>query len=401
MNEKELAKMAKEFAKNIKTPEDLSSLTSLLTKQVIETALGAEIEDHLGYEKNQQTDKPNSRNGYSKKILKGSHGEIEIATPRDRHATFEPQLIKKRQNRLTQFDEQITYLYGKGMTTRDITDTFAELYGAEVSPTLVSKVTAAILQELEQWQSRMLDDVYPIIYLDCIHVSIRHEGRVHKKAIYVALGITMQGHKEVLGLWISKNEGAKFWLSVLTDLQNRGLQDVLIFCVDGLSGFPEAIEAVYPKAKVQLCIVHMVRNSVKYVGSKHQKEVCSDLRAIYSSVSEKQASKELENFKQKWNDKYPAIYLSWFNNWKNLITIFEYPADIRKVIYTTNAIESLNSVIRKAIKNRRVFPHDESALKTIFMAVEHASKKWTMPIHNWKPALNRFVIEFEDRIKIV
>jgi len=400
MNEKELAKMANEFAKNIKTTDDLTSFTSMLTKQVIEAALGAEMEEHLGYSKNQQTHKTNTRNGYTKKILKGSHGEVEIATPRDRKGTFDPKLVKKRQNRLTQFDEQITYLYGKGMTTRDITDTFEELYGAQVSPTLVSKVTQAVLLELEQWQSRPLDDVYPIIYLDCIHVSIRHEGRVHKKAIYVALGITMEGHKEVLGLWISKNEGAKFWLSVLTDLQNRGLQDVLIFCVDGLSGFPEAIEAVYPKAKVQLCVVHMVRNSVKFVGSKHQKEVCSDLRTIYSSVSEKQASKELENFKQKWNDKYPAIYQSWFNNWKNLITIFEYPTDIRKVIYTTNAIESLNSVIRKAIKNRRVFPHDESALKTIFLAVEHASKKWTMPIRNWKPALNRFVIEFEGRIKI-
>jgi len=400
MNEKELAKMAQEFAKKIKTPEDLSCLTSLLTKQVIEAALGAEMEEHLGYKKNQQTNKTNARNGYTKKTIKGSHGEIAIASPRDRECTFEPQLVKKRQSRLTQFDDQITYLYGKGMTTRDITDTFVELYGAEVSPTLISKVTAAVLQELEAWQTRGLEDVYPIIYLDCIHVSIRHEGRVHKKAVYVALGITMEGHKEVLGLWISKNEGAKFWLSVLTELQNRGLQDVLIFCVDGLSGFPEAIEAVYPKAKVQLCIVHMVRNSVKYVGSKHQKEVCSDLRTIYSSVSEKQASKELENFKQKWNDKYPAIYQSWYTNWKNLITIFEYPADIRKVIYTTNAIESLNSVIRKAIKNRRVFPHDESALKTIFLAVEHASKKWTMPIRNWKPALNRFVIEFEDRIKI-
>ena len=400
MNEKELAKMANEFAKNIKTADDLTSLTSMLTKQVIEAALGTEMEEHLGYSKNQQTDKSNARNGYTKKILKGSHGEVEIATPRDRNGSFDPVLIKKRQKRLTQFDEQITYLYGKGMTTRDITDTFEELYGAQVSPTLVSKVTAAVLLELEAWQDRGLEDVYPIIYLDCIHVSIRHEGRVHKKAIYVALGITMEGHKEVLGLWISKNEGAKFWLSVLTDLQNRGLQDVLIFCVDGLSGFPEAIEAVYPKAKVQLCIVHQVRNSVKFVGSKHQKEVCSDLRTIYSSVSEKQASKELENFKQKWNDKYPAIYLSWYNNWKNLITIFEYPADIRKVIYTTNAIESLNSVIRKAIKNRRVFPHDESALKTIFLAVEHASKKWTMPIRNWKPALNRFVIEFEGRIKI-
>lgn len=259
-----------------------------------------------------------------------------------------------------------------------------EMYGAEVSPTLVSKVTEAVMKEFESWQSRPTDEVYPIVFLDCINVSIRHDGKVIKKAIYVALGVTMGGHKEVLGLWISENEGAKFWLGVLTDLKNRGLNDVLIFCVDGLTGFPDAIEAVYPKAKVQLCIVHMVRNSVKYVGSKHQKEVCSDLKLIYSAVNEKQASNGLDDFKQKWNDKYPAIYLSWFNNWKNLITIFDYPDDIRK-----------------AIKNRRVFPHDNSAFETIYLAVEHASKKWTMPIRNWKPALNRFVIEFGDRIKNV
>lgn len=401
MNYKELEKIAKSLAKSIKTEEDLSKLSAQLTKLTVEAALGAEMEEHLGYSKNEQTDKSNSRNGYTKKILKGSHGEVEITTPRDRDSSFEPMLVKKGQSRLTHFDKQITYLYGKGMTTRDITDAFMEMYGAEISPTLVSKVTEAVIKEFESWQSRPLDEVYPIVFLDCINVSIRHDGKVIKKAIYVALGVTMDGHKDVLGLWISENEGAKFWLGVLTDLKNRGLDDVLIFCVDGLTGFPDAIEAVYPKAKVQLCIVHMVRNSVKYVGSKHQKEVCSDLKLIYSAVNEKQASNALEDFKQKWNDKYPAIYLSWFNNWKNLITIFEYPEDIRKAIYTTNAIESLNSVIRKAIKNRRVFPHDNSAFKTIYLAVEHASKKWTMPIRNWKPALNRFVIEFGDRIKNV
>ena len=401
MNYKELEKMAKSLAKSIKTEDDLSNLSAQLTKLTVEAALGVEMEEHIGYSKGKQTDKTNSRNGYTKKRLLGSHGEIEISTPRDRDGSFEPMLVKKGQSRLTQFDKQITYLYGKGMTTRDITDTFMEMYGADVSPTLVSKVTEAVIREFESWQSRPVDEVYPIVFLDCINVSIRHDGKVIKKAIYVALGVTMEGHKEVLGLWISENEGAKFWLGVLTDLKNRGLEDVLIFCVDGLTGFPDAIEAVYPKAKVQLCIVHMVRNSVKYVGSKHQKTVCKDLKLIYSAVNEKQALNALDDFKQKWNDKYPAIYLSWFNNWKNLITIFDYPEDIRKAIYTTNAIESLNSVIRKAIKNRRVFPHDNSAFKTIYLAVEHASKKWTMPIRNWKPALNRFVIEFGDRIKNV
>ncbi len=402
MKQKELEKLAQSLAKNIKTEADLSKFSSQLMKMTVEAALGAEMENHLGYPKGQKSKNKNSRNGSTKKKLKSNVGEVEISTPRDRNGDFEPILVKKRQTRLTQFDDQILSLYAKGMSTRDIAATFEEMYdGAQISPMLVSKVTQAVIEQLEQWQARELEDLYPIVYLDCIVVKVRQDGRVIKKAIYVALGVDMEGHKDVLGLWMSENEGAKFWLSVLTDLQTRGLKDILIVCVDGLSGFPGAIESVYPHAKIQLCIVHMIRNSVKYVTYLDRKELCGDLKMIYSAVNEKQALKALGEFKQKWDPKYPTIYKSWHKHWENLRTIFEYPDDIRKVIYTTNAIESLNSVIRKAIKNRRIFPTDNSAMKTVFLAIESASKKWTMPIRNWKPALNRFVIEFEDRIKNV
>jgi len=402
MKQKELEKLAQSLAKNIKTEADLSKFSSQLMKMTVEAALGAEMENHLGYPKHQKSKNKNSRNGSTKKKLKSNVGEVEISTPRDRNGDFEPILVKKRQTRLTQFNDQILSLYAKGMSTRDIVATFEEMYdGAQISPMLVTKVTEAVIEQLEQWQARELEELYPIVYLDCIVVKVRQDGRVIKKAIYIALGIDMEGHKDVLGLWMSENEGAKFWLSVLTDLQTRGLKDILIVCVDGLSGFPAAIESVYPHAKIQLCIVHMIRNSVKYVTYLDRKELCGDLKMVYSAVNEKQALKALGEFKQKWDSKYPTIYKSWRKHWENLRTIFEYPDDIRKVIYTTNAIESLNSVIRKAIKNRRIFPTDNSAMKTVFLAIESASKKWTMPIRIWKPALNRFVIEFEDRIKNV
>ncbi|MCF6319835.1 MAG: IS256 family transposase [Proteobacteria bacterium] len=402
MKQKELEKLAQSLAKNIKTEADLSNFSSQLMKMTVEAALGAEMEDHLGYPKGQKSKNKNYRNGSTKKKLNSNVGEVEISTPRDRNGDFEPILVKKRQRRLTQFDDQILSLYAKGMSTRDIVATFEEMYdGAQISPMLVSKVTEAVIEQLEQWQARELEELYPIVYLDCIVVKVRQDGRVIKKAIYVALGVDMEGHKDVLGLWMSENEGAKFWLSVLTDLQTRGLKDILIVCVDGLSGFPTAIESVYPHAKIQLCIVHMIRNSVKYVPYLDRKELCGELKMVYSAVNEKQALKALGEFKKKWDHKYPTIYKSWHKHWENLRTIFEYPDDIRKVIYTTNAIESLNSVIRKAIKNRRIFPTDNSAMKTVFLAIESASKKWTMPIRNWKPALNRFVIEFEDRIKNV
>src|SRR5690554_661406 len=400
MDHKKLQAMAEELAKDIKTPEDLSQLSAFLTKLTVEAALKGEMNHHLGYDKNapQGHHSGNSRNGYSTKTLKGDHGEIELQTPRDRNSTFEPQLIKKGQSRVTGMDEQILSLYAKGMSTRDIVATFHEMYGADISAGLVSQVTNSVMEKVVEWQSRPLDAVYPIVYLDCIVLKIRQDKRVINKAIYLVLGINIEGHKELLGMWVSENEGAKFWLSVLTDLQNRGVQHMLIACVDGLKGFPDAINSTFPDAKIQLCIVHMVRNSLKFVPWKDYKAVTSDLKRIYQSISEQEASLELDRFAEKWDDKYPQISKSWRSHWCSLITIFDYPADIRKVIYTTNAIESLNSVIRKSVKTRKVFPSDDAALKVIFLAIESASKKWTMPIRNWKPALNRFMIEFEEQL---
>ena len=400
MDKDKLQALANELAKDVKTPEDLSSLSALLTKLTVEAALKAEMGHHLGYDKNDPEGhhSGNARNGYSSKILKGTHGEIEIQTPRDRNASFEPALVKKGQTRITGMDDQILSLYAKGMSTRDIVAAFQEMYGADISAGLVSQVTNAVLEEMVEWQNRPLDPVYPIVYLDCIVLKIRQDKRVINKAIYLVLGINVEGHKELLGMWLSQNEGAKFWLSVLTDLQNRGVQHMLIACVDGLKGFPEAINATFPETKIQLCIVHMVRNSLKFVPWKDYKELTADLKRIYQSITEQEASLELEDFSEKWDEKYPQISKSWRANWDNLITLFDYPADIRKVIYTTNAIESLNSDIRKSVKTRKVFPSDDAALKVIYLAVESASKKWTMPIRDWKPALNRFMIEFEEQL---
>ena len=400
MDKDKLQALANELAKDVKTPADLSTLSSFLTKLTVEAALKAEMGHHLGYDKHDPTghNSGNARNGYSSKKLKGSHGEIEIQTPRDRNASFEPTLVKKGQTRITGMDEQILSLYAKGMSTRDIVAAFQEMYGAEISASLVSQVTNAVLEVVVEWQNRPLDPVYPIVYLDCIVLKIRQDKRVINKAIYLVLGINVEGRKELLGMWVSQNEGAKFWLSVLTDLQNRGVQHMLIACVDGLKGFPEAINSTFPETKIQLCIVHMVRNSMKFVPWKDYKELTADLKRIYQSVTEQEASLELDNFAEKWDEKYPQISKSWRANWENLITIFDYPADIRKVIYTTNAIESLNSVIRKSVKTRKVFPSDDAALKVIYLAIESASKKWTMPIRDWKAALNRFMIEFEEQL---
>ncbi len=404
MNRNKLQALANELAKDVKTPEDLNNLSSFLTKLTVEAALKVEMDHHLGYDKHDPTGhhSGNSRNGYSPKKLKGDHGEVDLETPRDRNGSFEPQLIKKGQTRITGMDDQILSLYAKGMSTRDIVAAFEEMYGANISAGLVSQVTNA---QVIEWQNRPLDAVYPIVYMDCIVLKIRQDKRVINKAIYLVLGINTEGHKELLGLWVSENEGAKFWLSVLTDLQNRGVQHLLITCVDGLKGFPDAINATYPDAKIQLCIVHMVRNSLKFVPWKDYKAVTADLKRIYQSVTEEEARLELDNFAAKWDDKYLQISKSWRSNWDNLITIFDYPADIRKVIYTTNAIESLNSVIRKSVKTRKVFPSDDAALKVVYLAIQAASKKWTMPIRNWKPALNRFipssgteVIEFEEQL---
>jgi transposase-like protein len=398
MNRKELEAFAREAAKSIKTEKDLNSFSQMLTKVTVEAALNVELDEHLGYSKHQESATDNYRNGFSSKTLKTEDGQFEIDIPRDRHSEFEPQLVKKHQTRFTSMDDKILSLYAKGMTTREIVATFKEMYDADVSATIISKVTEAVIEKVTEWQSRPLDAIYPIIYLDCIVVKIRQDKRVINKAVYLALGVNMEGHKELLGLWLSENEGAKFWLNVLTELQNRGVKDILIACVDGLKGFPDAINTVFPQTQIQLCIVHMVRNSMKYVPWKDYKPIAADLKRIYQSVTEEEALQALDQFSACWDDKYPQISRSWRAHWDNLNTLFNYPDDIRKAIYTTNAIESLNSVIRKAIKKRKLFPTDDSAKKVIYLAIQDASKKWTMPIRNWKSALNRFMIEFEDRL---
>ncbi len=398
--EEKLKQLAGELAKDIKTGEDLSSLSAQLVKLTVEAALSAEMENHLGYPPHSTLGhhSGNSRNGTSPKILKGDHGEIRIETPRDRLGSFEPELVKKGQTRISGMDEQILCLYAKGLSTREIVQVFEEMYGAEVSAGLVSQVTNAVIEQVREWQTRPLDEIYPIVYLDCIVLKVRQDKRVIKKSVYLALGVNLDGQKELLGIWMSENEGAKFWLSILTELKNRGLEQILIACVDGLCGFPEAIEVEYPPAKVQLCIIHQVRNSLRYVAWKDYKAVTADLKSIYQAASEEQASQELDRFAEKWDAQYPNIAKSWRTHWANLITIFDYPADIRKAIYTTNAIESLNSVIRKATKKRKVFPTDDAALKVVFLATQAAAKKWTMPIKNWKSAMNRFAIEFAEQL---
>lgn len=398
MDEKKLKALAAELAKGLKTEADLNQFSRMLTKLTVETALNAELTDHLGHEKNAPKKGSNTRNGYSSKTLLCDDGEIELNTPRDRENTFEPQLIKKNQTRITQMDSKILSLYAKGMTTREIVATFKEMYDADVSPTLISKVTDAVKEQVTEWQNRQLDALYPIVYMDCIVVKVHQNGSVINKAVFLALGINTEGQKELLGMWLAENEGAKFWLSVLTELKNRGLQDILIACVDGLKGFPDAINSVYPQTHIQLCIIHMVRNSLKYVSWKDYKAVTSGLKAVYQAPTEEAALMALDAFAGEWDDKYPQISKSWRAHWENLNTFFGYPPDIRKAIYTTNAIESLNSVIRAAIKKRKVFPTDDSVRKVVYLAIKDASKKWSMPIQNWRLAMSRFIIEFGDRL---
>lgn len=386
----------------IKTQDDLADFSRQLLKAAVERVLAAELEEHLGYSKHSPEghNSGNSRNGHSKKTLKGDFGKLEINTPRDRNGEFDPQLITKGKTRINKLDQQILSLYSRGMTTRDIAEALHEMYGAEVSHSLISKVTDAVLDEVQSWQNRPLESLYPILYLDGIVVKVHQDKRVIKKTVYVALGVNTEGQKELLGLWIAETEGAKFWLSVLTELQNRGVEDVFVACVDGLTGFPDAINTAFPKAQVQLCIVHQVRNSLKYVSYKDRKAVASDLKRIYQSATAEEAEMELSDFEQAWGEKFPSIGKSWRSHWDNLITLFDYPDDIRKAIYTTNAIESLNSVIRKAIKQRKIFPSDNSVMKVVYLAMEKASVKWTMPIRNWKAAMNRFEIMFPDRFSI-
>ncbi len=387
-----------------KKPEDLigeNGLLKQLTKLLVEKALDAELTEHLGHDRHEAVANAsgNTRNGKSRKTLKGEFGELPIEVPRDRKGTFEPQIIPKHQTRWSGFDDKIISLYARGMTVREIQGHLEEMYGGEVSPSLISSVTDAVAEEVKAWQARPLDPIYPIVYLDCIHVKVR-EGAVRVKAVYLAIGITMAGEKEVLGLWLAQTEGAKFWLQVVTELRNRGVQDILIACVDGLKGFPDAIEAVFPKAVVQLCIVHMVRHSLKYVSWKRRKEVAADLRHIYQAATADEAELRLGEFEDRWNTEYLPIGQSWRRNWSRLIPFFDYPPEIRRVIYTTNAIESVNMSLRKLTKNRGSFPSDEALTKLFYLALRNISQKWTMPIRDWKAALTRFTIQFGDRISV-
>jgi putative transposase len=399
MNTQELEAFAKKAAKGIKTPQDLNDYSRMLKKITVEAALNAEMEEHLDYEKHAKSVVKNSRNGMTTERIKTEDGEFDLDTPRDRDGSFEPKLVKKNQSRFTSMDEKILWLYAQGMSTREIVQAFDEWYGADISPTLISRVTNAVIDKVVEWQSRPLDPIYPIIYLDCLVVKIRQDKRVINKSIFLALGINTEGQKELMGMWIAENEGAKFWLSVLTELQHRGVEGILIACVDGLKGFPDAINAVFPQTNVQLCIVHVVRNSLKFVSWKDYKAVTTDLKRVYRSGTEEEALLELERFSDTWDEQYPQIRKSWRAHWQNLNTIFNYPADIRKAIYTTNAIESLNSVIRKALKKRKIFPSDDPAKKMVYLAITEASKKWTMPIHNWRQAMVRFIIEFGERLE--
>ena len=386
-----------------KKPEDLLGETGLLkqlTKALLERALQAELTDHLGHKKHAPVvnRSGNARNGASAKTIKGNFGTLPIEIPRDRDSSFEPAIISKGQTRFAGFDDKIISLYARGLTTRDIQGHLKEIYGVEVSPSLISTVTDAVADEVKIWQNRPLDALYPIVYMDAIRVKCRDNGHVINKAVYLAIGITMDGVKEVLGMWVSENEGAKFWLQVVTELKNRGVQDIFIACVDGLKGFPEAIETVFPDTQVQLCIVHMVRYSLKYVSWKQRKEVAADLRTIYQAPTAEQAEVNLDAFAAKWDTTHPTISQSWRRNWERVIPFFAYPAEIRKVIYTTNAIESINMSLRKVTKTRGSFPNDEAMFKLLYLALNNIAKKWTMPIRDWKAAMNRFSILFEDRM---
>ena len=391
-----------ELLSDYKHPEDLlgdGGLFKQLKKALLERALNAELSDHLGYEKGDPKARrhANSRNGHGSKRITGEDGEMEILIPRDRDASFEPQIVKKGQRRFEGFDDPIISMYARGMSVREIRGHLEELYGVEVSPDLISRVTDEVMDEVRDWQSRPLDEVYPVIIFDALRVKIRDEGVVRNKAVYLALGFTIEGHKEVLGLWIEQTEGAKFWLRVMNELRNRGVNDVFIAVVDGLKGFPEAINAVFPEAAVQTCIVHMIRHSLAYVGWKVRKHVAADLKRIYRAESAEAAALRLDEFEEKWGDKFPPIGKSWRRNWEQIIPFFAYPEAVRNIIYTTNAIESLNMSLRKIIKNRGHFPSDDAATKLLYLALRNAAKKWTMPSRIWKQALNQFAILFQDR----
>lgn len=394
--------MLDEMIGTAKTQDDVfgrDGLINTLSKRLLERMFDSELTHHLGYEKHaiEGRNSGNSRNGKTTKTIKTSHGELELAVPRDRNSHFEPVLIEKRQNRLKVIDDLILSLYGKGMTVRDIQAHVEELYGTEVSPDLISSITDSILSEVTEWRNRPLDKVYPIVFIDGFVVKARSDGLVCNRTVYVVYAITLEGKKDVIGLYLGENEGAKFWLYVLTELKNRGMEDIFILCADGLKGLPEAVETAFPKTTFQTCIVHMMRHSLNYVPYTDKKVVAADLKKIYQSNTIELAQEALDEFELTWGDRYPAIVKSWRNNWEKVTPFLQYPKEIRRVIYTTNIVESLNSTLRKAVRNRGHFSTEDGIMKVLYLAIRGVSKKWNMPIREWKQALNHFAILFEDR----
>jgi transposase-like protein len=396
--------LQEELAK-CRTMEDLTGKNGLfkrLLKDATEQMLEAEMSEHLGYEKHaaEGRNSGNSRNGHTGKTVHTDFGEVPLETPRDRQGTFEPQLVKKGQTDITDFDEKIISMYAKGMTTRDIQEHVKDFYGVDISPTFVSNVTDKVIDLAARWQARPLETVYAIVFLDAIHYKVRQDGRVISKAAYTCLGIDTTGHKDILGIWIGEKEGAHYWLGVLNELKNRGVEDILIACVDGLKGFPEAIAQVYPHAETQLCVVHLIRNSLKYVGSQYQKEFVRDLKLVYKAPSLENAEFNLGKLADKWGTKYPLAVKPWKENWINASTYFKYPEHIRKIIYTTNAVEAVHRQLRKVTKNRSMFPNDEALAKMLFLAIQGVSRKWTSPIHNWASTISELAMTFEGRVRL-
>ncbi|UTD30592.1 IS256 family transposase [Bradyrhizobium sp. WD16] len=395
--------LLEELTKDFKRPEEMESLYAQMLQHMINRGLSAELDAHLAAgsaEAGSNAGRSNKRNGKSVKTVRSANGSLTVETPRDRLGTFEPQLVKKRQVRLAGMEEKILTLYAKGLTTRDIEDALTELYGVTISHTLISQVTESVMDEARAWQNRPLDDVYPIVWLDGLVVKVRHNKQVINKSAHIVLGVNLRGEKEVLGLWLAESEGAKFWLSVLTELRNRGVRDIFIACMDGLNGLPEAVNAVFPRTLTQLCVVHLVRASLRYVATQDAKAVIATLKKIYQSASADEAAAELDAFEAEWGRKYKAVVRIWRGNWDNVIPFFQFVPEIRKVIYTTNAIESLNMTMRKLTRNRRIFPNDDAALKSLFLAIQEAAKNWKS-IHHWKPALQSFQIMFgEDRVPL-
>lgn len=383
---------------DIKTAKDIEDALKDLLGGTIQEMLEAEMDEHLGYQEYERSGNPDYRNGKKTKKIRGNFGETEIEVPQDRDSTFEPKVVKKRQKDISGIEQKIISLYAKGMTTRQISETIEDIYGFEVSDGMVSDITDRLLPQIEEWQNRPLDEVYPIIFIDAVHFSVRDNGQIQKKAAYVILAVSLTGHKEVLSIHIGENESAKYWLGVLNELKNRGVKDVLVICADGLTGMKEAVSAAFPQTELQRCIVHQIRNTLKYVGEKNKKEFANDLKMIYHAHSEDAALDALDRVTEKWENDYPNAMKSWYKNWDVISPIFKFSADVRKVIYTTNAIESLNSGYRRLNKQRNVFPSDTALLKALYLATHEIAKKWTVPLRNWGKILGELEIMYPDRL---